>query len=54
MIGYFFIDDNPKDDIDFIHVVLLLPQNNDYRYQTVPVSYLSVLSYQSVRVFSHY
>ena len=54
MIGNFLVDDNPKRMIDFIHVFLLLPQNNGYKYQTIPASYLSILPYQSKQVIGHY
>ena len=54
MIGYFLMYDNPKRMIDFTHVFRLLPQNNGYKYQTIPVSFLSVLPYQSEQVFCRY
>ena len=46
MIGNFLVDDNPKRMIDFIHVFLLLPQNNGYKYQTIPcfLSFNSAIS----------
>ena len=54
MIGNFLVDDNPKRMIDFIHAFLLLPQNNGYKYQIIPASYLSILPYRSKQVIGHY